>query len=219
MIDVFRAIDIIDVFRAIDIFHLLNAGPAVVAPRTIDAMTDAELLSHALATVLPISTSRGSRVHGEQHWQRVAAHALYLAEQTAGADPLVAALFGVFHDSMRVNDGIDPGHGRRGGRLALQLNGSLGLDARRLDLLVEACADHTKGKTSTDPTIGACWDADRLDLVRLGFRLDARKISTDAGRSRDAIVGAVALVPAPPSWETIERLLADILERQASASL
>jgi hypothetical protein len=35
---------------------------------------------------------------------------------------------------------------------------------------------------SDDPTIGACWDADRLNLWRLGRRPDDRLLSTDTAR-------------------------------------
>jgi uncharacterized protein len=41
---------------------------------------------------------------------------------------------------------------------------------------------HAEGHTSDDPTIGVCWDADRLDLGRVGMRPRARYMSTAAGR-------------------------------------
>jgi hypothetical protein len=34
------------------------------------------------------------------------------------------------------------------------------------------------GKTTTDPVIGIIWDADRLDLVRLGIKVDKKLLST-----------------------------------------
>ena len=32
-----------------------------------------------------------------------------------------------------------------------------------------ACTDHTKGQTAADITIQTCWDADGLDLARVGI--------------------------------------------------
>lgn len=41
-----------------------------------------------------------------------------------------------------------------------------------------------RGLTTTNPTIGCCWDADRLDLGRVGIEPDPELMSTDAGRKR-----------------------------------
>ncbi|MBB6018173.1 hypothetical protein HNQ04_003450 [Deinococcus radiopugnans ATCC 19172] len=32
-----------------------------------------------------------------------------------------------------------------------------------------ACKHHASGQTTDEPTLGACWDADRLDLPRVGI--------------------------------------------------
>jgi uncharacterized protein len=58
------------------------------------------------------------------------------------------------------------------------------LDPDRLALLEHAIRNHTKGRTTTDPIIGTCWDADRLDLGRVGMRPHERYMSTKAGRRR-----------------------------------
>jgi hypothetical protein len=42
-----------------------------------------------VSTVSAFSTSSGSSIHGEQHWQTVAAFGTVLALQTPGADPPV----------------------------------------------------------------------------------------------------------------------------------
>lgn len=83
---------------------------------------------------------------------------------------------------MRVNDGHDPGHGRRGSALARELAGALLLEPAQLDRLTAACDGHTDGLVSDDPTVGACWDADRLDLPRVGIQPEARLLSTAAAR-------------------------------------
>jgi hypothetical protein len=63
--------------------------------------------------VLERSTGKDSSIHGESHWQRVAAAGLTLLPETPGADPALVFLFALFHDSMRLNDNYDPLHGPR----------------------------------------------------------------------------------------------------------
>ena len=48
-------------------------------------------------------------VHGPTHWARVEANGVKIC-RVIGADELVAILFALFHDSMRLNDGHDPEH-------------------------------------------------------------------------------------------------------------
>jgi uncharacterized protein len=129
-----------------------------------------------------------SRIHGLDHWFRVWQNAQMLNGQESGADMEVVALFALFHDSMRVNDGTDPKHGNRGYKLwerFYQTQPELGryFSDHRGELLFEACLEHNNGERSTDPTIATCWDADRLDLPRLGIWPDARYMSTQSGIS------------------------------------
>jgi uncharacterized protein len=61
------------------------------------------------------------------------------------------------------------------------LRGSLvQLDDARFELLYEACRLHTDGFTEGDPTLQACWDADRLDLGRVGIMPKPHRLCTDA---------------------------------------
>ena len=55
-------------------------------------------------------------------------------------------------------------------------------DDAAMRLLVVACEGHEKGRVSDDPTVGACWDADRLDLTRIGARPVERYMSTAKGK-------------------------------------
>jgi uncharacterized protein len=64
--------------------------------------------------VLGRAAHRQSALHGERHWQCVAALGADLARGAVGADALSVFLFALFHDAMRENDGHDPEHGRRG---------------------------------------------------------------------------------------------------------
>lgn len=120
--------------------------------------------------------------HGAVHWARVLENGLRLAEVT-GADAEIITLFALFHDSRRINEGRDVLHGLRGAELARSLRGSLvHLDDRRFDLLFEACRLHTDGITTGDETLLACWDADRLDLGRVGIVLRPERLCTGAAR-------------------------------------
>jgi len=121
-------------------------------------------------------------IHGPDHWARVERNGLYLAEQ-CGADPAIVRLFAVFHDAARVNEGFDPGHGGRGADLARSMASELSfLSEPDLERLYFACTWHTERTHHEDVTVGACWDADRLDLGRVGIRPRADHLNTDAAR-------------------------------------
>jgi len=127
-------------------------------------------------------------VHGPPHWNRVEKYGLELAAET-GADETVVRLFAILHDTCRIDDNDDPGHGPRAADILGTLIGILfTLDPHRLFLLEQAIRHHTDGLTSEDPTVGTCWDADRLDLSRVGKSPEARYMSTEHGKRRAAIV-------------------------------
>lgn len=132
-------------------------------------------------------------IHGLPHWERVLANGRRLAEAT-GADPLVVEFFAALHDSRRLNDGHDPEHGPRAAALARELASEPGLvplSSSQLELLMDACRTHTSGTTTDDPTVGTCWDADRLDLLRVGIRPDPRYLATEAARDPAVIEWAM----------------------------
>lgn len=121
-------------------------------------------------------------IHGPDHWKRVERNALILASRT-GAKIDVVRLFAIFHDCRRVDDGWDPEHGRRGAEYAATLRGQV-FDMADDDfaLFQYACIWHTEGKHHADPTIGTCWDADRLDLGRAGRIPSPAYMSTEFGK-------------------------------------
>jgi len=124
--------------------------------------------------------------HGWPHWVNVNKAGQQIALYH-GLNANVIQLFAVFHDACRENELDDDGHGQRGAELAFKLRNDFpilrDLSQKDFNALYEACANHTDGKTTTDPLIGACWDADRLDLGRVGITPNARYLSTEAGRS------------------------------------
>jgi len=126
-------------------------------------------------------------MHGAGHWARVLENGTRLAALT-GAEIEVVQLFAVFHDSRRVNEGWDDGHGRRGAEFAAKLRGEFfQLSDESFDLLYTACALHTDGLTEADVTIQTCWDADRLDLGRVGTRPEPLYLCTPAAKAKEMI--------------------------------
>ncbi len=131
-------------------------------------------------------------IHGVAHWGRVMDNGLRLAALT-GVDPKIVQLFALFHDSRRLNDDHDPLHGARGAALAGAMNGGLfTLSTPELALLGYACERHTDGLTAGDPTVLACWDADRLDLPRVGISPKPSRLCTAPARDRAFILAAAA---------------------------
>lgn len=121
-------------------------------------------------------------VHGIGHWTRVRENGHRLAHDT-GADKELVALFAALHDCCREGDAYDPGHGERAAEFAASLRGSLVvLSDARFELLFEAIRDHEKGFTRADVTVMTCWDADRLDLGRVGKRPDPKYLCTAAAK-------------------------------------
>lgn len=121
-------------------------------------------------------------LHGPNHWRNVERNALLLSRLN-GADESVVRLFALFHDVERHNEGYDPEHGQRAADFVETIHGSVfTLPQPKLILLLEACRYHNDGGTSPDVTIGTCWDADRLDLPRVGITPTPSRMSTTHGQ-------------------------------------
>ena len=127
-------------------------------------------------------------VHGAPHWARVKLNGLTLARET-GAREDVVSLFAFLHDSRRVNEWEDPQHGARAAAYARRLVGEVfELDSEGLELLMTACRHHSDGHTTDhDITVLTCWDADRLDLGRVGKYPDPRRLCTEPAQDPDFI--------------------------------
>ena len=156
--------------------------------------------------------------HGARHWARVMHHGTHIARSTGG-DLRVVRLFALLHDARRWNEGHDPDHGSRAATwvVALHREGLLGLDDTRADWLAEACARHSLGGRSVNPTIAACWDADRLDLGRVGVRPDPKRMCTPIAAAPERIQFAVDWAAEQTVWRVTRPGARESLTHASSA--
>jgi uncharacterized protein len=129
--------------------------------------------------------------HGSRHWARVRLHGLAIAERTR-ASARVVELFAFLHDARRRDEWSDPAHGRRSAELVRELGSRvLRISDEEVELLAYACHYHSDGRMEGEVTVQTCWDADRLDLGRVGITPDPERLCTDAARQ---------LLCANPGW-------------------
>ena len=94
-------------------------------------------------------------------------------------------------DTQRRNERRDPSHGRRAARYAKSLRGVwFDLSDKEMELLTEAPKYHSDGYTEADITVQVCWDADRLDLGRVGIKPAPHRLCTASARSVDVLEAA-----------------------------
>ena len=121
-------------------------------------------------------------IHGPGHWKQVEINGLLISKET-GADETIIKLFALFHDSRRENENDDDQHGLHGAALAKSLRGvHFDLPDGIFETVIDACQYHTDGHKASDITIATCWDADRLDLTRLGIMPDPERMGTAYGK-------------------------------------
>ena len=77
-----------------------------------------------------------------------------------------------------------PLHGQRAAQFAQTLRGDwFELTDDEMDLLTKRLTYHSDGYTVGDITVKVCWDADRLDLGRVGIRPAPERLCTDTAKS------------------------------------
>ena len=120
--------------------------------------------------------------HGVSHWERVERNGLLLA--TEQVNTTVVRLFAYLHDKWRMDNWEDLEHGKRAAENLPALRDTLlaGITDEELELLRKACEQHTVCHRTGNPTIDACFDADRLDLMRVGIIPDPDKMATERGK-------------------------------------
>lgn len=108
-------------------------------------------------------------VHGFPHWCRVIENG-YILSQSYNIDMDIIICFALFHDIERVCDEYDYQHGLRGGNFFLNnLHLINNINEQKAQIIYEACSGHTDIHHSDNLNIAACWDSDRLDLMRVGI--------------------------------------------------
>lgn len=159
---------------------------AAFNPRGMDAALCAQNWPRLWLLATESFSLPGVSIHGSNHWIDVEHHARPIASET-GADETVCRLFAWFHDVARQSEGSDPQHGPRAAAWLESHRDELGqLTEAQWSTLRYVVRDYTKGRTSSNPTIGACWDADRLDLWRLGIEAKPELLSTQNARNWQA---------------------------------
>lgn len=134
--------------------------------------------------------------HGGSHWARVKQNGNILCDmyENRGHEvhrPVVD-LFAIIHDHQREDEGYDLLHGQRAADELVNLRGKFfELPDEQFDMLYRACALHSDGLTQDVLTVQICWDADRLDLARVGITPDARYLCTQYAKRQDIIEAAV----------------------------
>ena len=130
-------------------------------------------------------------IHGIEHWFRVLITGRQIAQRTS-ANLKVIELFALIHDSRRWNDMDDPLHGQRAAEFCQNLNNRwFKADEADLRLLRTACRYHSAGKLHPNLTVQACWDADRLDLGRIGQKSDLDRMGTYLQHNEDIVADAI----------------------------
>lgn len=108
-------------------------------------------------------------IHGVNHWDRVAKFGRILFQEGADLDVIMA--FAYLHDSERKNNGEDFAHGPRASKLidTIRQTQLSFLNDDQIAKLKQACELHTIELRTGDMTIDICFDADRMDLPRVGI--------------------------------------------------
>ena len=132
------------------------------------------------------------KTHGLPHWQRVERNGILLSlKEYNGSLYLrkdinikVIRLFAYLHDKCRLSNHNDWKHGERAADMLYTIRNTLLKDLTNEEfyLLEKACRFHTTMHKTGNPTIDVCFDADRLDLGRVGIEPHSTKMVTERGK-------------------------------------
>jgi uncharacterized protein len=154
-----------------------------------------------------------SQIHGPAHWSRVRRFGALLAEGEALPETArtCVEIFAWVHDLAREHDGGGNEHAIDGALYIDQVVPAVfgALLPDQMETIRSAIRYHSDGMTARQAseagllpsvawqpelllaTVGCCWDADRLDLPRVGIVPDARFMSTPSWRHvRTAVLAA-----------------------------
>lgn len=122
--------------------------------------------------------------HGIKHWERVY-HNTQLLSNYYNIKSDVFELFSLLHDSKREDEYEDLKHGKRAALFVKELVNSeiINISKEDKNRLVFACSNHTvtntKAKLFNDLIVQICFDADRLDIGRVGIIPEEKYFCTD----------------------------------------
>lgn len=135
--------------------------------------------------------------HGGAHWARVKMNATLLGREYnklgENVDFDVLELFSILHDHKRENEGYDIEHGKRAAdALEFYRGRFFEIPDSAFQELWTACAYHSDGRIS-DPSLNVeiCWDADRLDLYRVGVMPNPKYLCTAVAKNKSFLESAV----------------------------
>lgn len=119
--------------------------------------------------------------HGVEHWDRVAKFGRMLYQEGVDMDVILA--FAYLHDSERKDNAMDIEHGKRASLLIDRIRETelRALSDGQITKLKRACELHTTEHRTGDTTIDTCFDADRMDLLRVGIMPDPKRMATKRG--------------------------------------
>lgn len=140
-----------------------------------------------IASLLKISPDS---IHGIGHWQRVEKIGHYISDRN-GADKKIISAFAYLHDIGRTVEYDEAGHGKRSADIAVRhfTFKELGLNEGQYEKLLIAISLHDIADArSSDLTIQTCWDADRLDLLRVHIMPDKNLLYTDVAKSDETFL-------------------------------
>lgn len=125
--------------------------------------------------------------HGLSHWERVERNGILLSTKNgyirSDVNIKVVRYFAYLHDKCRFDNWTDIEHGIRAAEMLHTIRDTILKDFtdEEVSLLEKACKYHTTEHRTGNPTIDICFDADRLDLGRVGIIPDPNKMATDIG--------------------------------------
>jgi uncharacterized protein len=144
-------------------------------------MMTREKLEAAIGAAEAVATplARESIDHGPKHWQDVAYLGLLAIRLGVPANADFVVLFGAIHDTQRLSETKDPDHGARAAEVVVTLAREGLVEGGQLTPLSLAIATHTiAGVAPLDPSMAACFDADRVTLPRVGYEVDRARLSS-----------------------------------------
>ena len=125
--------------------------------------------------------------HGFPHWQRVERNGILLSSENGrireDINIKVVRFFAYLHDKCRLDNWTDIEHGVRAADMLSIIRNTILRDFtdEEVSLLERACRYHTTEHRTGNPTIDVCFDADRLDLGRVGIVPNPKRMATEQG--------------------------------------